>query len=78
MFYLYYIMPNRRLCQTNNKQGVHQRAETLVEARELAKPYSFNYPVTIDERADLHNTRDGKPCDSAFESNSPVLYLRSA
>jgi hypothetical protein len=75
MFYLYYILPNRRLCKVNNKQGVHQSAPTKEEASELAKPFSFEYPVTLDERGDLHNTRDNKPCDTPLESNNPRLYL---
>lgn len=68
MYWLYYIMPDRRLTAVCNKFAIHlgfaNKAVAECEARALSvstKPEYFGYPITVDENPKLHNTRDGKP-----------------
>lgn len=61
MWYLYYILPDRRLVNVVDRNGNHLQQTTRDAAAELAYEPSFKYPVTLDRRGDLNNTRDGHP-----------------
>lgn len=62
-YYLYYMLPNRRLVNVNDERGAHVSSLDEPEAQRLASYWSCNgpaYPVTIDTNHALHNTRDGE------------------
>lgn len=61
-YYLYHLMPDRRLVRVEDS-GKHVSRGTYEDACEAAKPYSFDYPVTVDSNPNLHQTRDGKPIE---------------
>ena len=63
-YYLYYILPSRRLVNVNNERGARVSTQDKAEADALAAYWSLHgpaYPVTIDRNHGLHNTCDGKP-----------------
>lgn len=78
LWYLYYMLPDRRLVEVRTKGGIKEYTANKETADALAAKYSLGpagYPVTIDTRGDLHNTRDGKALNNEDFPKNPYLHL---
>lgn len=78
LWYLYYMLPDRRLVEVRTKRGIKEYTANKELSDGLAAQYSLGpagYPVTVDTRGDLHNTRDGKVCDNTDFTKNPYLHL---
>ena len=77
MYYLYTLGFDSALRSTLNKDGVPIAYVYYTDARSRAESLNIRsgLSITIDERGDLHNTRDGRPIWA--DGKTPVPCSRS-